>query len=229
MPGPNTWSDKSISAQSRERPWHLWIVMAKAKISGNCTLYTKNFFKTRNLLFTFSTLYSSDMWSNFTLMCPTPMWVTTPMAPFTRPRFVSMFLRNITRAPTAMRSVDSKPAVRFGSALSLCSSLAARLPHRSVPVVSSTWSLHCTSTTLECRRLSMSLLNWSHDFLVGNRHTGVWPHCKSWTKWSTTSQCISLSFSSVRVLSDGQPRRTSSNTSAYCLSLFWRSLIVNSS
>ena len=48
MPGLNTSSERSIIAQSSERPWHLCMVTANAKINGNCFL---NLFHDHELAF----------------------------------------------------------------------------------------------------------------------------------------------------------------------------------
>ena len=74
-----------------------------------------------NLLLTFSTLYGLFMWSNWTVMWFGLTDTTVPMAPFTKPAFVSMLRRNMTRAPTANRSLASNPAVMLQSSFSFAS------------------------------------------------------------------------------------------------------------
>ena len=74
-------------------------------------------------------------------------------------------LINMTLAPTAS----------FNSALqslfSFSSSDAALLVHFAVSAVSSNSSIQGIYTASEPTLESMSMLNWSHAFLVTNRHT----------------------------------------------------------
>jgi len=51
--------------------------------------------------------------------------VTVPIAPLTSPCLVSVFLRNITHAPTASVSSASRPAVKLLSLFSLSISFLA--------------------------------------------------------------------------------------------------------
>ena len=92
-----------------------------------------------------------------------------PMALFTKPAFVSMLRRNMTHAPTANRSLASKPAVMLQSSFSFASFSAVFLVHLRGLHVSSVHGNLCTS---EVRRPSISLFKSLHAFLLGNRHTG---------------------------------------------------------
>ena len=99
---------------------------------------------------------------------------TAPMAPFTKPAFVSMLRRNMTRTPTAMRSLASNPAVMLQSLFSFASFSAVFLDYSILRGlhVSSTSSVHSNSCISEVRQLSISLLKSLHAFLLGNRQTG---------------------------------------------------------
>ena len=72
-------------------------------------------------------------------------------------------------APTANRSLASKPVVMLQSAFSFASFSADFLVHLRGLHVSSTSSVHGNSYTSEVRRLSMSLLKSLHAFLLGNK------------------------------------------------------------
>ena len=75
-------------------------------------------------------------------------------------------LLNMTLAPTA--SFNSAAVVLQ---FSFSSSDAALLVHFAVSAVSSNSSIQGIFTASEPTLESMSMLNWSHAFLVTNRHT----------------------------------------------------------
>ena len=82
-------------------------------------------------LFLYNELVLNLSMSNarFVLSNSTVTWclwilITVPSAPLTKPCSESMFLRSITRAPTAIRNTASNPAVRLESLFSLSSVLS---------------------------------------------------------------------------------------------------------
>ena len=100
------------------------------------------------------------------------MAVTVPIEPLTSPCLVSMFLRSMTLAPTAITSSASKPAVKLQSLFNFLSVSEAFLFHLRVPVVSSISSIDVRCSSLASKILSIFMLCSSQAFRVGNKQTG---------------------------------------------------------
>ena len=130
------------------------------------------------------------------------------MAPLTRPCLVLMFLRNITRAPTASVSSASRPAVKLLSLLSFSSCFWAFLVHLCDDKVSSISSMHTILCTSVSKAESILSLNSLHAFLVGNKQTGEEPPLLNSTYLSTTGTSITHIFKHSKLSGEGEPRRT---------------------
>ena len=157
------------------------------------------------------------------------MSTTVPIGPLTSPLAVSMFLLNMTHAPTAMRRIVSKPAVNLQSLFSLSSALTAFLVHLYLPTVSSTTSVQQSLVGLVCNLVIMSLLNSAHARLVGNRHTSdCAASCSSWYL-ADIVLLMTLLFKVSTVSAETHPWWTSCYIWQNFMSVICRSLIVSSS
>lgn len=161
------------------------------------------------------------MWSNFTSILWLDMEDTVPITPFTRPCFVSIFLRNMTRAPIANVSSASRPAAKLLSQLSFSSYFWALLDHFRDEVL----SILSIQTTL-CNSLSNVESIWwlksLQAFLVGNKQMGEEPSLLN----SIYFNCLLKHSKHSGV---GDPQQSWSKISINNPSVFCCSLIVNSS